>query len=60
MGGVSESDLAWLEPIGADLDVIEAHLAGARKLSEWEDGDFDRDRHERRVRLFDGRPGMKA
>jgi hypothetical protein len=53
MGGVSESDLDWLASIGADFDVIEAHLEGVRKLREWEDNDFDLARYESHMRLFD-------
>jgi hypothetical protein len=47
MGGVSESDLDWLASIGADDDVIEAHLEGERKLCGWEERNFDLTRLEK-------------
>ena len=49
-----DDEAAWLADIGVDdPEVIEAHLEGARKLQLWEDNDFDRERSESHMRLFD-------
>jgi hypothetical protein len=37
------------------VTAYQAHREGIRKLCEWEDNDFDRERYERLMRLFDDR-----
>jgi hypothetical protein len=53
MAGVSECDLDWLASIGADDDVIEAHLEVSAGFASGKTTISTLARHESHMRLFD-------